>query len=232
MRKDLTMPKPPWTRGEVIAVISIIVALISIGLSLTQPEVRRFFHLPQVALIPIAQPTPTPKQSSATSSTPHPTSIPISHSSSMVFDNFNNDIGGWGIIGNDVSYAQDTGNGFIRFNPPDQGPAEAFKQVSSATLSKFSGITLLINLHGATLVAPSDDPNYQTASALYLDQNGWKMVGLYDYVKNSYNGWQKVYIPLTDFKGFDKTVSLSRLGFRFWLHKAGMIDIDDITFVS
>lgn len=150
----------------------------------------------------------------------------------MVFDNFNNGIGGWEIIGNDVSFAQDTGNGVLRFNPPDQGPAEAFKQVGSAVLSKFSGIILRINLHGATLVTPSDDPNYQTASALYLDQNPWKMVGLINYIKNSYNGWQNVYIPLTDFKGFDKTASFSRLGFRFWLHMAGTIDIDDITFVS
>ena len=137
-----------------------------------------------------------------------------------------------GIIGNYVSFALDAGNGFLRFNPPDQGPAKAFKQVGSAVLSKFSGITLRINLHGATLITPSDDQNYQTASALYLDQKPWKMVGLISYIKNSYNGWQNGYIPLTDFKGFDKTASFSRLGFRFWLHAAGTIDIDDITFVS
>ena len=218
------MSKSSWTRAEVITAIGIFVALAGIGLSLTQPEVRRFLGLQQVASTPIAQSIPTLKQPSDTSPTPRP--------GSMVFDNFNNDIGGWGIIGNDVSYAQDKGNGVLRFNPPDQGPAEAYKYIGSAALSKFRGISLRINLHGATLVAPSDDSNYQTASALYLDQNGWKFVGLYNYIKNSYDGWQNVYIPLTDFTGFDKAASFSRLGFRFWLYKAGTIDVDDITFVS
>lgn len=97
----------------------------------------------------------------------------------------------------------------------------------------FSVLTEPINLHGATLITPSDNSNYRTASALYLDQNGsWKVVGLYNYVTNSSDGWQKISIPLTDFLGFDKTANFSRLGFRFWLHKTSTIDVDDITFVS
>ncbi len=204
--------------------VFLVVAIVGIVFSLTQPEVRRFLGLEQATSTPIAQSTPTLKQSPPPSPTPTP--------SNMVFDNFNNGIGGWGIIGNDVSYAQDNGNGFIRFNPPDQGPAEAYKNVSSPALSKIRWISLRINLHGATLVAPSDDSNYRTASALYLDQNGWKFVGLYNSIKNSYDGWQNVKIPLTDFTGFDKAASFSRLGFCFWLYKAGTIDVDDITFVS
>lgn len=218
------MSKTPWPRAEKIGITSIIVAIIGILLSLTQPEVRHFFGLQQVASAPVTQSISTSKPSSG----PRPTPTPVS----IVFDNFNNGIAGWGIIGNDVSYVQDNGTGILRFNPPNQGPAEAYKNVGTAALSKFSGISLRINLHGATLVAPSDDPNYQTASALYLNQNGWKFVGLYDYIKNSYDGWQNVYIPLMDFKGFDKEASFSTLGFRFWLYKAGTIDITDIMFVS
>ncbi len=217
------MSKSSWTRAEVISAIGIIVAIASIGLSLTQPEVRHFLGLQQVALTPVAQ-IHTIKQSFHTNPTPKPNSI--------VFDNFNNGIGEWGIIGSDVSYVQDEGNNILRFNPPDKGPAEAYKQVNSAVLSRFRKISLRINLHGASLVAPTNDPNYQTASALYLDQNGWKFVGLYNFIKNSYDGWQNVEIPLTVFIGFDKNASFSRLGFRFWLYKAGTIDVDDIAFVS
>lgn len=218
------MPRSPWNRTDVIAVIGVFVAIVGIGLAIIQPEVRMFFGFQHTTSASLVLPIPTPNQS--------PNANPPLKPSGTVFGDFTYGIGGWEIIGNDVSYAQDQGNDALRFNPPDQGPAEAYKNVGSAALSNFREIFLRINLHGATLVTPSNDSNYQTASALYLDQNGWRFVGLYNYIKNSYDGWQNVYVPLTDFIGFDKAASFSRLGFRFWLYKAGTIDINVITFLN
>jgi len=57
MKKDLMMSKFPWPRSEILAAIGIVVAIVGILLSLTQPEVRRFLGLEQAASTSITQST-------------------------------------------------------------------------------------------------------------------------------------------------------------------------------
>jgi len=123
-----------------------------------------------------------------------------------------------------VFTAQQSGNTFLRLAPPAQAAAETWRSTSGVSLAPFQSITLRINLNGMTLLD-------NDASALYLDQGGWKYVGLARYVAQGSSQWQTITIPLSDFSGFNKSAAFNRLGFRFWVPTAATVDIDDIRFV-
>lgn len=148
--------------------------------------------------------------------------VTVNPPASMTFENFESGIGAWWQHGN-VSAQTASGNTFARLVTPAGGDVETSRDVNSAALASYDSVSLTINLHGATVLG-------NDASALYLDQGGWKYVPLANYVQQGFDGWQNVTVPLSDFAGFDKTALFSRLGTRFWAPTVTTIDIDNISF--
>jgi hypothetical protein len=177
---------------------------------------------------PTSTPTPTPSPSATSPAlptatrTPTPTNTPGTTSDS--FENFQSGIASWAKIGN-VSSVVSGSNIFMRLQPPANSSAEASRSTSGLLLTPYQAIQLRININGASL-------RDGDASALYLNQGGWKYVSLSRYVSQGSTQWQTITVPLTDFSGFNKTASFSNLGIRIWLPAAGTIDVDDITFVK
>lgn len=140
------------------------------------------------------------------------------------FDVFADVTRNWYLNGS-VGSVQEDDNAYLRFAPVANSSAEASRNVGWPALSGYDAITLLLNLHGATL--PSND-----SSALYLEQGGTrKYITLSSYVEQGLDGWQNVTIPLTAFTGFTDSASFSRLGFRYALPETSTIDVDEIDFV-
>jgi hypothetical protein len=140
------------------------------------------------------------------------------------FEDFQDGPADWNTIGS-VANVQEGSNQFRRFTPPSGSSAESARQVTSAALTNYTAISVRINTHGASLLG-------NDASALYLNQGGWKYVALSNYIQQGLHGWQTVEIPLTDFLGFNKANAFSQLGFRFWVIGASTIDIDEIVFIA
>lgn len=82
----------------------------------------------------------------------------------------------------------------------------------------YSSITVTYDLHG--LCALGGD-----ASALIIDQSGWKYVSLSSYGTNCLNGSQTVTIPLSNFPGLDLNGSGGTFHSRFWYSGAFTVDI-------
>jgi len=139
-----------------------------------------------------------------------------------IFENFSNGKNGWTFT-NSVVNTKDGTNGILRFTNPSK-VSTAVKAVNTTALSSYNTITIRINLHGATLPSGS-------SAQLFLDQNGIKYVPLSTYVKQKVNGWQTITIPLSAFKGFDKTKSFAKLGISMTTGTKMTIDFDDITFI-
>jgi hypothetical protein len=165
--------------------------------------------------------TSTPTVTPTATSTPTPTGTPTTTPpSGTIFEAFDTCLANWGMIGN-VSCTTAGTNKFMTMQVPAGGSVEAWKNVSGAVLASCTGIRLTVNLNSATLLG-SD------ASALYLDQGGWKYISLSSYVTQGQSGWQTVNVPLSAFSGFNKAAAFSRLGFRFWHNAAKTIGIDDV----
>jgi surface antigen len=148
--------------------------------------------------------------------------VTVAPPASMTFENFESGIGAWWQHGN-VSAQTTSGNTFVRLVTPAGGDVETSKDVNTAALASYDSVSLAINLHGATVLG-------NDASALYLDQGGWKYAPLANYLQQGFDGWQNLTVPLSDFTGFDKTTAFSRLGIRFWAPTVTTIDVDNISF--
>jgi RHS repeat-associated protein len=105
----------------------------------------------------------------------------------------------------------------------NNGAAELYQPVDANVLNGKQSITVTYDLHG--LCALGGD-----ASALILDQNGWKYVSLSNYGVNCKNGSQTATIPLSDFTGLDTTAPLTGLlHTRFWNSGAFTVGITSVT---
>jgi hypothetical protein len=165
-------------------------------------------------------PTPTSTRTVIPTSTPTPT---VGSTSSQEWETFTAGLVGWSAIGN-VSAVQQSGNGFMRLSPPGNASAEASRSAAGVTLLPYQAIELDVNVNGATLLDGD-------ASALFLDQGGWKFISLSRYVVQGSTGWRTVRVPLRDFVGFNPAASFARLGVRVWVPSAAAIDIDNVRFV-
>jgi hypothetical protein len=81
------------------------------------------------------------------------------------------------------------------------------------------------NLHGLTALGGD-------ASALIIDQNGWKYTSLANYGTNGYDGNQVAEIPLSAFTGLDTNASVGTLHARFWYFSPFTVDIASIKAVG
>lgn len=117
--------------------------------------------------------------------------------------------------------AGDQSKGALGLINPNNGSIGSSKNLSGTKVGSAMSLSLDINLHGAKLLSGD-------ASALYFEQGGWKWISLSRYVKNGYNGWQHLIIPISDFLGLDTNSGIASIGFRFWNYTQGTYDIDNI----
>ncbi len=112
------------------------------------------------------------------------------------------------------------------------GSSQVYQSVPSNVLSGMSNLTLTYDLHG--LCALKGD-----ASAIIIDQSGWKYVALASYGQNCKNGQQTVTIPLANFKDISSGVLLDTtkpltgsFHARFWNSTTFTVDIYSATLSS
>ncbi len=143
----------------------------------------------------------------------------------LVFENFQSGIGNWAISKN-VSAQTSGANTFLRFVAKPKSTVTASRAIGSTTLSPYSKITLRINLNGAMMPSGNN-------SQFYLQQGtNTYVVSLSSYVTQGLSGWQTITVPVSDFVGFDKTTTITSLGFSFSTSKNSTFDVDDITFTN
>jgi len=104
----------------------------------------------------------------------------------------------------------------------NNGSSEKYQSMSSTALQGMDTMRITYNLHG--LQALGGD-----ASAIIIDQGGWKFVSLSNYGQNGLNGSQTVDIPLSDFQGLNLANSVDgTIHTRFWYGSSFTVDITSI----
>jgi hypothetical protein len=110
-----------------------------------------------------------------------------------------------------------------------QSASEKYQVIASDVFAEASSIRITYDLHGLCAY-PGD------ASAIIIDQQGWKSIALADYGSNCMNGPQTIEVPMTDFtdvgdgSAFDTALANDGLiHVRFWHYEAFEVEIDDIT---
>lgn len=166
-----------------------------------------------------ATPTPTPTETATPTQTP--TNVPTSD---RMYEDFSSGATNWSMLGNAALIGSGT-TAYLRFTPQAESAAEASRNTIGERLSAYRAISVRVNLNGGTLLDGD-------ASALFLNQNGWKYVSLSNYVVQGSSAWQTATVPLVDFAGFDPTQSFDSIGMRFWVPVNSTIDVDDIRFLS
>jgi murein DD-endopeptidase MepM/ murein hydrolase activator NlpD len=166
--------------------------------------------------------TPSPTRTATPTLTPTPTPARAG-AGALVFDDFSSGLASWNVLGSASEVTQGS-NSFLRLQPPAGGAAEA-SRATNLVLAPYGSVQLRVNTNGASLLG-------NDASALYLDQGGWKYVALADYMTSGSSVWQTVSIPLSAFTGLDPASPVDSVGFRMWQSDSGVqVDIDDIQFV-
>lgn len=104
------------------------------------------------------------------------------------------------------------------------------------TANGYTGISLWFKQGTASVILSGD------ASALYIDQGGWRYVSLYNYINRASTSWQYITIPFNEFTAngdstpgvpgtgtvFDKTSSAGAIGLRFWNSSAYSWFVDEM----
>jgi len=104
---------------------------------------------------------------------------------------------------------------------PENGSAGSKLIVNSPLLSGYANLEFDVNLNGANIL-PGD------ASAVVVEQSGWKMVSLSHYAQNGVTGWQHIIIPLSDFPNLRTADGIAFFQLRFWNTAGTVIDVDNL----
>lgn len=108
------------------------------------------------------------------------------------------------------------------------GSAELYQTMNGDELFGRDSLSITLNTHGACLLTNNDD------NSIILDQNGWNIIKLTNYIQNCYDGVQVITVPLSHFVNISGGANLNTsqpvgtLHVRIWLSTPFTVDITSI----
>ncbi|HOX41419.1 MAG TPA: hypothetical protein PK263_04445 [bacterium] len=99
---------------------------------------------------------------------------------------------------------------------------ESKKYINNNILDGYTSLEFDVNINGQTLLE-------NDAGAIIIDQGGWKIAQIKNYLNNGATGWQHVVIPLSDFSDLDINTGIASLGIRIWNMASGTYQFDNFS---